>query len=187
VRVNKRLEKEEQCLVKLNVKLRRISEKEAANAPTQEATDMITNEAITIVREQLEEAEALAATQQMEIEQNEVRLQETCEQLQERHRLLDYLQQELRESELEEEQLKRWLHETLYKKHQQLQMQQQQHHAQLTKQFTQQVISTTPSPSSSTGAIKKHVEGDTDSNSDTGLSSLHSSSEEGVYVLDTLV
>ena len=29
--------------------------------------------------------------------------------------------------------------------------------------------------------------GDTDSNSDTGLSSLHSSSDEGTYVLDTLV
>ena len=29
--------------------------------------------------------------------------------------------------------------------------------------------------------------GDLDSNSDTGLSSLHSSSDEGTYVLDTLV
>jgi hypothetical protein len=29
--------------------------------------------------------------------------------------------------------------------------------------------------------------GDTDSNSDTGLSSLHSSSDEGTYILDTLV
>jgi Ras association domain-containing protein 9/10 len=186
VRVNKRLEKEEQVLVKLNVKLRRLSEKEA---PALDATEMITNEAAAILQDQLDEAEALTAAHQMETEQNEVMLQESCEQLQERHRLLDYLQEELRESELEEEQLKRWLHEALYKKHQQLQQQQQQHHALLTKQLSQQnqVLSTTPSPSSSTGAIKKQFEGDTDSNSDTGLSSLHSSTEEGVYVLDTLV
>lgn len=188
VRVNKRLEKEEQVLVKLNVKLRRLSEKEAP-AHAQEAAEMITNEAAAILQDQLDEADAQALAHQMETEQNEVLLQESCEQLQERHRLLDYLQEELRESELEEEQLKRWLHEALYKKHQQLQQQQQQHHAMLTKQLVQQtqVLSTTPSPSSSTGAIKKQFEGDTDSNSDTGLSSLHSSSEEGVYVLDTLV
>ena len=39
------------------------------------------------------------------------------------------------------------------------------------------------------GAKPKSMDnvGDTDSNSDTGLSSLHSSSDEGTYVLDTLV
>ncbi|XP_059480434.1 ras association domain-containing protein 10-like isoform X2 [Neocloeon triangulifer] len=179
VRVNKRLEKEEQCLVKLHVKLRRLSEAE----PTQEATDLITSEAISIVKEQIEEADALSTAQQMEVEQNDVRLQETCEQLQERHRLLDYLQEELQECELEEQQLKKWLQEAMYKKHQQMQQQQQLHHAMLTKQFAQ----VTSTPASSTGAIRKQIEGDTDSNSDTGLSSLHSSSEEGVYVLDTLV
>ncbi|XP_065343938.1 ras association domain-containing protein 10-like isoform X2 [Cloeon dipterum] len=182
VRVNKRLEKEEQCLVKLHVKLRRLSEAE----PAQEATDLITSEAIAIVKEQIEEADAVCNAQQMEIDQNELRLQETCEQLQERHRLLDYLQEELRESELEEEQLRHWLQELTYKKHQQIQQQQQMHHAMLTKQFTQAATVTT-TPAASTGAIRKQIEGDTDSNSDTGLSSLHSSSEEGVYVLDTLV
>lgn len=36
--------------------------------------------------------------------------------------------------------------------------------------------------------LPSHTKGqDNDSNSDTGLSSLHSSSEEGVYILDTLV
>lgn len=38
------------------------------------------------------------------------------------------------------------------------------------------------------GIGQSHIKGhDNDSNSDTGLSSLHSSSEEGVYILDTLV
>ena len=38
------------------------------------------------------------------------------------------------------------------------------------------------------GQVQASLKGhDNDSNSDTGLSSLHSSSEEGVYILDTLV
>ena len=39
----------------------------------------------------------------------------------------------------------------------------------------------------SNGAIINGHGDNTDSNSDTGLSSLHSSSDEGTYVLDTLV
>ena len=46
-----------------------------------------------------------------------------------------------------------------------------------------------PAVSQYTKSILKAVDpsGDLDSNSDTGLSSLHSSSDEGTYVLDTLV
>jgi hypothetical protein len=52
------------------------------------------------------------------------------------------------------------------------------------------VASTTSSKASSSSALKSMTSdshGDTDSNSDTGLSSLHSSSDEGTYILDTLV
>merc|ERR1719414_480566 len=51
---------------------------------------------------------------------------------------------------------------------------------------SQDACSTNGAPN---GAKPKSLDnvGDTDSNSDTGLSSLHSSSDEGTYVLDTLV
>ena len=51
-----------------------------------------------------------------------------------------------------------------------------------------QVNSNSSSVNTVNGAVNgANNPGDTDSNSDTGLSSLHSSSDEGTYVLDTLV
>ncbi|KAF4517155.1 hypothetical protein B566_EDAN006454 [Ephemera danica] len=170
IRVNKCLEKQEQCLVKLHVKLRRYS---TATEPTINLAEVetATEEATTVLKEQLQEATSLSETQERELEANNVALREMGSQLEDRNRILDCLRDQLNATEAEEAHLHSLLILT---------------RAQPPQMVARIIHHDTNSAITRCGPVLNKLV-DSDSNSDTGLSSLHSSGEEGGYVLDTLV
>jgi Ras association domain-containing protein 9/10 len=168
IRVNKCLEKQEQCLVKLHVKLRRYSNSDPPTAEVESATE----EATTVLREQLEEAIALSDVQEQKLEANNLTLKEMGSQLEDRNRVLDCLRDQLNATEAEEAHLHSLL--MLGRTQQQAPPVMTRLHHDASNAITR------------CGPVLNKLV-DSDSNSDTGLSSLHSSGEEGGYVLDTLV
>lgn len=158
-KVNKRLQREEECLVRLHIKFRRYKNSQAEGLrllPEQEIDEENLRIRDALLRD-LERVRLELEQGTRELEHNALALAETETLLDARRHYLKRLQAELEASDMGTDELL----------------------------VTQQPagghrnVSTTAATCSSAN--------DTDSNSDTGLSSLHSSSEEGVYVLDTLV
>jgi hypothetical protein len=150
VKVNKRLEKEEECLVRLHIKFRRYRNSQAEGLRLLPEQD-IDEESFRIRDALLRDLERVRLELEQgtrELEHNAVALAETEAVLDSRRRYLKRLQAEFEASD-------------------------------------EMVTAHQPDVGNATAACSSA--NDTDSNSDTGLSSLHSSSEEGVYVLDTLV
>ncbi|GFG34160.1 hypothetical protein Cfor_08150 [Coptotermes formosanus] len=159
VKVNKRLEREEECLVRLHIKFRRYKNSQAEGFISR--TDQETDEEMLRIREallrDLERVRLELEQGTRELERNALALVETEALLDARRHYLRRLQAELEASDMGMDE----------------------------KVVTLQ--STVEHKSMGTATATCTSANDTDSNSDTGLSSLHSSSEEGVYVLDTLV
>jgi len=159
VKVNKRLEKEEECLVRLHIKFRRYKNGQAEGLRS--LTDQEKDEEMLCIRDTvLRDLECVRLELEQgtrELEYNALALVETEALLDARRHYLRRLQAELEASD---------------------------------KVMDEKVVTLQPAVehrSMGTANATCTSANDTDSNSDTGLSSLHSSSEEGVYVLDTLV
>jgi Ras association domain-containing protein 9/10 len=146
-KVNKRLQREEECLVRLHVKIRRYTsgQEDALRLLPDQGMDEESFRIRDALLRDLERVRLELEQGTRELEHNTLALAETETLLDARRHYLKRLQAELEASDLEE----------------------------MVAQHT--AVATCASAN------------DTDSNSDTGLSSLHSGSEEGVYVLDTLV
>lgn len=191
VKVNKRLEREEETLVRLHIKFRRLQSEGVAVCEDEGGGGAAT---LTVLPE--DDAESLAARDALLAELDRVGAQleagardsdeatralaEADAQLEARRHYLRRLQAELDASDRETDLLQREIAvaETPTSQH----------------GITTAIVHAPPPPPTLTKhsnvANKPKTHGpihDTDSNSDTGLSSLHSGSEEGVYILDTLV
>lgn len=150
VKVNKRLEREEECLVRLHIKFRRYKNSRVEGLrllPDQDTDEESLRIRDALLRD-LEKVRLELEQGTRELEHNAVTLAETEALLDARRHYLKRLQAEFEASD--------------------------------EMMMTQQ-------PEAGNATATCSSANDTDSNSDTGLSSLHSSSEEGVYVLDTLV
>jgi hypothetical protein len=159
VKVNKRLEREEECLVRLHIKFRRYKNSQVEGCRSR--TDQETDEEMLRIRDallrDLERVRLELEQGTRELEHNALALVETEALLDARRHYLRRLQAELEASDMG---------------------------------MDDKVVTLQPTVehrSMGTATATCTSANDTDSNSDTGLSSLHSSSEEGVYVLDTLV
>lgn len=150
VKVNKRLEREEECLVRLHIKFRRYKNNQAEGLrllPDQNIDEESYRIKDALLRD-LERVRLELEQGTRELEHNALALAETESLLDARRHYLKRLQAEFEASD-------------------------------------EMTVTQQPEVGNATAACSSS--NDTDSNSDTGLSSLHSSSEEGVYVLDTLV
>ncbi|XP_067000493.2 ras association domain-containing protein 10 [Anabrus simplex] len=168
VKVNKRLEREEECLVRLHIKFRRYrskQNKEALRVLPEEELDQEGCQVRDSLMEDLERTHLELERGAKELEHTSLALAETEALVDARRHYLRRLQAELEASDKETDRLQ---HQIIV----------------ITTPITQQVTNDTGGISKSKQDINVN---DTDSNSDTGLSSLHSGSEEGVYILDTLV
>lgn len=178
-KLNQKLEKEEECLVKLHVKFRRLSHehcqmlKKSEMVAEGESNQEVFKE-LEQAKAELEQIVALTARRSMEIEHSSFMLMEADKLLDGRYRYMRKLQGELEATDHETERLKYELDFITRLPPE----------AFMLKCNAEENV--TKSTSSQSKCCEKETN-DTDSNSDTGLSSLHSSSEEGVYVLDTLV
>ena len=159
VKVNKRLEREEECLLRLHIKFRRY--KNSQGERFRLLTDQQMDEENLRIRDallrDLERVRMDLEQGTIELEHNALALVETEALLDARRHYLRRLQAELEASDMA---------------------------------MDEKVVTLQPSVAHgriNTATATCISANDTDSNSDTGLSSLHSSSEEGVYVLDTLV
>ncbi|XP_069686409.1 ras association domain-containing protein 10-like [Periplaneta americana] len=168
VKVNKRLEREEESLVRLHIKFRRYRSQQAEGLRLlpEEEMDKDSHHAKDALLRDLEHVRLELEKGTRELEHNALALAETEALLEARRHYLRRLQAELEASDRETDRLN--------------------HEMVMTAQQASEPAETQQrSEASATAACSSA--NDTDSNSDTGLSSLHSSSEEGVYVLDTLV
>ncbi|XP_063239468.1 ras association domain-containing protein 10 [Bacillus rossius redtenbacheri] len=145
VRLNRRLEREEESLARLHARLGRLPGAALRLLPDEEWDEDARRSRLELL-EALEAARDEQVRRAAELEGTALALAETDELLEARRCYLRRLQAELEAAEAP------------------------------AGAGAGAASSSSPAP---------HT--DTDSNSDTGLSSLHSSSEEGVYVLDTLV
>jgi hypothetical protein len=158
-KVNKRLQREEECLVRLHIKIRRYksSQEDALRLLPDQGVDEESFQIRDALLRDLERVRLELEQGTRELERNTLALAETETLLDARRHYLKRLQAELEASDM-------GMDEMLVTQH---------------TADDHRNVGTTAATCSSAN--------DTDSNSDTGLSSLHSSSEEGVYVLDTLV
>ena len=172
VKVNKRLEREEESLVRLHIKFRRLRSSSQQSEglkllPEQELDD----ESIRIKDALLKDLERVRLELERgtrEMEHNALALAETEALLDARRHYLRRLQSELETADRETDRLNKEMDL-------------------LKRTAVETSESHQKSANKASAATACSSANDTDSNSDTGLSSLHSSSEEGVYVLDTLV
>ena len=173
VRVNKRLEREEECLVRLHIKFRRLrsshQQSDGLRVLPEEDVDDDTIRIKDALLKDLERVRLELERGTSEMEHNALALSETEALLEARRHYLRRLQSELEVADRETERLGK-------------DMDLMRRTAGEGSENQQKSASKVP-----TTALACSSANDTDSNSDTGLSSLHSSSEEGVYVLDTLV
>jgi Ras association domain-containing protein 9/10 len=159
VKVNKRLEREEECLVRLHIKFRRYKNSQAEGLkllPDQGMDEESFRIRDALLRD-LERVRLELEKGTRELEHNALALAETEALLDARRHYMRRLQAELEASDTGTDEMV----------------------------VTQQPAVGHRNVGNATATCSSA--NDTDSNSDTGLSSLHSSSEEGVYVLDTLV
>nr|CAD7261395.1 unnamed protein product [Timema shepardi] len=181
LKVTKRLEKEEDCLVRLHNKLRRYHDKHGGTdsglrvLPEQDLDEESYHVRNAILGE-LERARTDFERCGAEFDRTSLVLEETNSLMDARRHYLRRLQAELEASDRETERLRREM--TVVSQRHNVQGGETQTLVRLKSAVGRGEQSTTCSGAPHT---------DTDSNSDTGLSSLHSSSEEGVYILDTLV
>ncbi|XP_071450828.1 ras association domain-containing protein 10-like [Hetaerina americana] len=197
LKVNKKLERTEECLVKLHAKLRQHEAVAAAKVRDDEEREL------EWTRAEIERAALQSQDTEKELRRNEQALAHADEWLRVRHKVLDGLQLELEAAERESEVLSRMKAES--EESGKLAERNQGRfegsvRCEVTTTYEVGVPRLTVLPKTEVECCDKVGVGiqvrkvtaekdphDTDSNSDTGLSSLHSSSEEGGYVLDTLV
>ncbi|KAJ8865936.1 hypothetical protein PR048_033459 [Dryococelus australis] len=153
VKVNKRLEREEECLVRLHIKLKRQQSRAGLRVLPDEEWDEDSYRMRNDLLGELERARREYERRGADLENTALALAETDSLLEARRHYMRRLQAELEASDRESDRL------------------------------SAEAVTRTEDRAGSSPASQT----DTDSTSDTGLSSLHSSSEEGVYVLDTLV
>ncbi|PSN58446.1 hypothetical protein C0J52_02781 [Blattella germanica] len=170
VKVNKRLEREEESLVRLHIKFRRLRSSNQQSEGLRLLPDQeLDEESFRIKDALLKDLERVRLELERgtrEMEHNALSLAETDALLDARRHYLKRLQSELEASDKETERLNKEM--------------------EIMQRTVVEQVETQQKSVNKTGAACSSAN-DTDSNSDTGLSSLHSSSEEGVYVLDTLV
>ncbi|XP_046394795.1 ras association domain-containing protein 10-like [Ischnura elegans] len=187
LKVNKKLEKTEECLVKLHAKLRQHEAVAAVRMREEEDREL------EWTRAEVERVTLQSQDVELELRRNEQALANADEWLRVRHEVLDGLQQELEAAERESELLSRRKAE----EEEALRYGNSVRIGDVATYGMTRRVTFLPNPvveccGDKVGIQVRKVTADkdphdTDSNSDTGLSSLHSSSEEGGYVLDTLV